>query len=69
LTNTQNQAEDSLLFPEEITHFGVIMSSNPLDAYKEFDPKLIERHGTRMLQRPRSCKPAKRGVCLHYSYK
>jgi alkylhydroperoxidase/carboxymuconolactone decarboxylase family protein YurZ len=38
------QEKDSFLFLEELTHFGVIMSSNPLDAYREFDPKLIEHY-------------------------
>jgi alkylhydroperoxidase/carboxymuconolactone decarboxylase family protein YurZ len=36
--------KDSFLFPEELTHFGGLMSLNPLDAYREFDPKLIEHY-------------------------
>ena len=27
-----------------LTYFGDIMSSNPLEAYKEFDPKLVEQY-------------------------
>ena len=36
--------KDSFLFPEKLTHFGVIMSANPLDTYRESDPKLIEHY-------------------------